>query len=290
MSSANWGRRVSPGGAGEFVASVPGGRIAASQAGFGAPVLILHGGPGLSDYTDSLAAELDDVFRVIRYQQRGLGPSTACGPFGIDRHVADAVAVLDAAGAGRAYVIGHSWGGHLAMHLAASHQDRLLGLVLVDPLGAVPDGGESDLERILTERIPPHLAARARELDERAMAGEGTTEQALESLALVWPGYFSSPGKAPPMPPLSLSVDCYAGTFASIHWHFEQHTLERALPAVTVPAVFLLGAASPIPPEHGIASAALIPGARYHIEDDCGHFVWLERPGSVRRALQDMGW
>jgi pimeloyl-ACP methyl ester carboxylesterase len=122
------------------------------------------------------------------------------------------------------------------------------------------------------------------------MAGEGTPEEALEGLAIVWPGYFSSPAKAPPMPPLSLSVDCYAGTFASIHWHFEQHTLERALPAVTVPAVFLLGAASPIPPEHGIASAALIPGARYHIEDDCGHFVWLERPGSVRRALQDMGW
>jgi pimeloyl-ACP methyl ester carboxylesterase len=52
-----------------------------------------------------------------------------------------------------------------------------------------------------------------------------------------------------------------------------------------VPTVFLLGAASPIPPEHGIASAALIPGARHEVLDDCGHFVWLESPGSVRRAL-----
>jgi pimeloyl-ACP methyl ester carboxylesterase len=262
--------------------------ITASQTGSGAPVLLLHGGPGLSDYTAPLAAELDDAFTVIRFQQRGLEPSTTSGPFDIGRHVADAVAVLDAAGAGQAYVIGHSWGGHLAMHLAARHQDRLLGLVAVDPLGAVPDGGESDLDRILAERVPPELAARAQELDQRAMAGEGTPEDALEGLAIVWPGYFSAPGKAPPMPPLSLSLECYAGTFASIHAHFERKTLERGLPSLRIPAVFLLGAASPIPPQHGVASAALIPGARQIIEGDCGHFLWLERPGSVRRALQSI--
>jgi pimeloyl-ACP methyl ester carboxylesterase len=271
-----------------LAASVPGGVITASQTGSGVPVLILHGGPGLSDYTAPLAAELDDAFRVIRFQQRGLRPSTTDGPFDIDRHVADAIAVLDAAGADRAYVIGHSWGGHLAMHLSAQHQDRVLGLVAVDPLGAVPDGGEGDLDRILTKRVPPELAARAQELDQRAMAGEGTPEDALEGLAIVWSGYFSSPDKAPPMPPLSLSLECYAGTWASIHAHFERKTLERCLPSVKIPAVFLLGAASPIPPQHGVASAALIPGASHVIEDDCGHFLWLERPGSVRRALQSI--
>ena len=272
----------------EFAASVPGGVIMASRAGSGVPVLILHGGPGLSDYTASLAGELDDAFGVIRFQQRGLAPSTTSGPFDVDRHVADAIAVLDAAGADRAYVIGHSWGGHLAMHLAARHQDRLLGLVVVDPLGAVPDGGEDDLGRILAERIPPDQAARAQELDERAMAGQGTVQDALEGLAIVWPGYFSSPSKAPPMPPLDLSLECYAGTWASIHQHFEQQTLQRGLPALQIPAVFVLGAASPIPPRHGVASAELIPGARHVIEDDCGHFIWLERPGSVRRALQSI--
>ena len=78
----------------------------------------LDGGPGLSDYTAPLADELADGFRVLRYQQRGLAPSVTTGPFSVEQHVADAVAVLDAAGAGRAYVVGHSWGGHLAMHLA----------------------------------------------------------------------------------------------------------------------------------------------------------------------------
>jgi pimeloyl-ACP methyl ester carboxylesterase len=269
-------------------AEVPGGSIAGWQAGAGPGVLILHGGPGLSDYTVPLAAEFEDAFRVIRYQQRGLAPSATSGPFDIDRHVADAVAVLDAAGARRAYVVGHSWGSHLAMHLAIRHPDRLLGLVLADPLGAVPDGGAGDLDRILAARIPPERAARARELDERAMAGHGTAEDALEGLAIVWPGYFAKPDQAPPMPPLSLSVDCYARTFESILWHFEHQTLERQLPALRVPTALVLGADSPIPPGHGIATAALIPGAQYRIEPDCGHFAWLERPGSVRQALMSI--
>ena len=269
----------------QFVAPVPEGGIAGWLSGDGAAVLILHGGPGLSDYTAPLAAEFEGAFRVIRYQQRGLAPSTTSGPFDVSRHVADAIAVLDAAGAGRAYVIGHSWGGHLAMHLASRRPDRVLGLVIVDPLGAVPDGGLGDMERNLAERTPPELAARARELDERALAGQGTAEDALESLAIVWPGYFSSPQAAPAMPPLRLSAECYAATFTSIQSHFDQRTLERSLPALTMPAQFILGAASPIPAEHGIATAALIPGAQYQIED-CGHFPWLERPGSVRGALE----
>ena len=178
-------------GARVFTASVPGGVITASQTGSGAPVLLLHGGPGLSDYTAPLTAGLDDAFTVIRFQQRGLEPSATSGPFDIGRHVADAVAVLDAAGAGQACVIGHSWGGHLAMHLAARHQDRLLGLVAVDPLGAVPDGGASDLDRILAERVPPELAARAQEPGQRAMA-------AREPLRTRWKGWPSSgPGTSP---------------------------------------------------------------------------------------------
>jgi pimeloyl-ACP methyl ester carboxylesterase len=273
----------------ELSAEVPGGSIVAWQAGTGPDVLILHGGPGLTDYTAPLAAEFEDAFRVIRYQQRGLAPSLTSGPFDVERHVADAVAVLDAAGAERAYVVGHSWGGHLAMHLAVQHPDRLLGLVVVDPLGAVPDGGLGDMERNLTARMPPERAARARELDERAMAGHGSAEDALEGLALVWPGYFARPDQAPPMPPLSISVDCYAGTFGSIQWHFEHKTLEGHLPLLRVPTVLVLGADSPIPPEHGIATAALIPGAGYTVEPGCGHFTWVERPGSVRRALASLG-
>jgi proline iminopeptidase len=63
--------------------------------------LILHGGPGLSDYTedlgDLLAEALPDegAWTITRFQQRGLAPSTTQGPFTIEQHIADVLRVCD---------------------------------------------------------------------------------------------------------------------------------------------------------------------------------------------------
>ena len=267
-----------------FEVAVPGGVITGSRTGDGPPVVMLHGGPGLSDYLDSLDGELVSGYTVHRYQQRGLPPSTASGPFSVETHLADAVAVLDAVAPAGAYVIGHSWGGYLAMHLAAERSD-LIGLLVVDPLGAVGDGGEADMARNMEERIPPEAMARSNELDKRAMAGQGTIDEAIEALALVWPAYFADPSNAPAMPPIEISLDCYSRTWESIHDHLGKDTLIDRLAHVTIPTIFVLGAGSPIPPEHGLASAALIPRAKTEVLEGCGHFPWLERPGVIRAAL-----
>ncbi len=80
----------------------------------GPRVLLIHGGPGMSfKYLDGLAEEIGNDFRVAAYQQRGIEPSTLEGPFTVEREVTDAIAVLDALEWDRAWVVGHSWGGHL---------------------------------------------------------------------------------------------------------------------------------------------------------------------------------
>jgi proline iminopeptidase len=264
---------------------VGGGEVAAWISGRGAPVLILHGGPGLSDHTGELAAELGPDRMCIRYQQRGLRPTTLREPYTVETHVDDAVGVLDALGVDRAAVVGHSWGGHLAMHLALAHPGRVAAALVIDPLGALPGGEEEFTERLLS-RVPAAVAERAAELDERALAGEGTDADALESLRLLWPAYFAEPDEAPPLPDdLRISVECYASTFASVTEHFARGTLERGLPGCPVPALFLMGRESPLPISEGERSAALMPHARSEVVDGCGHFPWLERPGVVRAAL-----
>ena len=60
-------------------------------------------------------------------------------------------------------------------------------------------------------RTPKERRERAHELDERAMAGQGTPEEALESLSIVWPAYFADPDNAPPMPSSRMSVPAYSG-------------------------------------------------------------------------------
>jgi len=66
-------------------------------AGDGEPVLLLHGGPGIScEYMEDVAEALAGEHDVVLYQQRGVPPSSTEGPFDLPTAVADAVAVLDA--------------------------------------------------------------------------------------------------------------------------------------------------------------------------------------------------
>jgi pimeloyl-ACP methyl ester carboxylesterase len=252
---------------------------------------VLHGGP-LTDYTAPLIELLPPTLRAIRYQQRGLPPSTLEGPFDVETHVADAFDVLDSRGIDRAWVIGHSWGGHLAFHLAVAHPERILGVVAIDPLGAVPDGGWGDLDANIfarLERDSPRSAARAKELDERAMAGEGTEQEANESLRLVWPYYFAQPDSAAPMPDLAVSVQLYAGVVASVHDHFGRGTLERGLPGFGGPFAIIHGEEDPLPIAASRATAELVPQAVLIPIPEAGHFLWYEQPEALRAALARVG-
>jgi pimeloyl-ACP methyl ester carboxylesterase len=261
-----------------------GGELAGWVDGSGTPVLLLHGGPGLSfDYLDEVATDIGDGFEIAAYQQRGLSPSTAAAPYDVTTQVGDVAKVLDAIGWDKAVVIGHSWGGHLAIHVAAALPDRLLGVLAVDPLGAVGDGGEQEFEAAIFARTPADVRERAQEMDERALRGEGSEDDVIEGLRLVWPAYFPDWDTAPPMPEIRASAEAYSATFASLHE--EMPGLEAALPGIRVPVGLLAGAASPMPVTASTDVADRIPGAWADVIDGAGHFPWMERPGCVRAAL-----
>lgn len=262
------------------------GELVGWVAGDGAPVLLLHGGPGLSyEYLDGLAAELGEGFRVAAFQQRGLDPSTTDGPFTIAQAIDDVVAVLDALEWSRALVAGHSWGGHLVLRLAAAHPERLLGALAIDPIGVVGDGGTAAFEAEMAARTPKEGRERATQLDERAMTGEGTPEDGLEGLAIMWPAYFGDPDNAPPMPPVRMSVEAYSGLAKEMAEGADE--VARALAAAEVRYGVIAGGASPIPwGQAARATAELSPDAFLIVVPGSGHFLWLEAPGSVREALQ----
>ena len=275
------------GGNEAFEVSVSAGSIVGQRLGEGSPALLLHGGPGLSgDYTESLAVELADVLQTFRYQQRGQAPTTVGEPFDVEAHVDDAIAVLDGLSLDRAWVVGHSWGGHLAMHIAAAHPERLLGLIALDPLGAVPDGGEKALEENLTNRLAPDVAERVSALDAELLAGRGGEPELQEMMRLVWPFYFADPEAAPPMPDFRSSTAVYAGTWGSIREHFARRTLVDALPRYAGPTLFVHGEKSPIPASESEKSSNLIEGAQLEVVSDAGHFPWLERSGSVAGPIR----
>jgi proline iminopeptidase len=99
----------------------------------------------------------------------------------------------------------------------------------------------------------------------------------------VWRGYFAVPDEAPAMPAITMSLDCHVGTWQSLIE--ELPALSTALEQVRLPVAFVHGGSSPIPVTASSDTAAVMPDAFVDVVPGAGHFVWHERPGSVRATL-----
>jgi len=131
----------------------------------GEPALVLL--PGLSAtapiFEDLIGAGLTPRFRAVAVDLRGRGQSDG-PPAGFDpaspatnytmaEHAADVVGLLDALGLRRAVLVGHSFGGMLALYLAAHHPQRFPRIVVLDAAIAVATPAIRDLLRPMLARL-----------------------------------------------------------------------------------------------------------------------------------------
>lgn len=131
-------------------------------AGEGAPLLIISGtGGDLRRKPAVLDGPLKRHFACASYDQRGLGQSDKPdGPYSMADYADDAAAVLDALGWQEAHVMGISFGGMVALNLAARYPKRLRKLVLC----CTSPGGEGGASYPLHELMDWSAEARARHM------------------------------------------------------------------------------------------------------------------------------
>lgn len=139
------------------------------QSGQGPDVVLVHGlGGNLAGWHLGIVPELQQEYRVLTYDLRGHGRSdTAPAGYTTGDMVQDLRAVLDALEIEQAAVVGHSWGGDVALHFAQLHPSRVSELVVVEgallaPLASVyrsPEWGGwpyavATLEELLGRPVP----------------------------------------------------------------------------------------------------------------------------------------
>ncbi|MCU0331508.1 MAG: alpha/beta hydrolase [Candidatus Kapabacteria bacterium] len=106
---------------------------------FGTPghpaILFLHGGPGYNAASFEIGAAqqlADRGFYVITFDQRGSGRSAGVkGTFSFAEAIADIDSILRAKSVDKAVLVGHSFGGVLAVRAARDLPGRIRGIVLV---------------------------------------------------------------------------------------------------------------------------------------------------------------
>jgi proline-specific peptidase len=131
-------------------AQVPGGEVWFKIVGAGdaVPLLTLHGGPGAGhDYLEPLAALQSDR-PVVFFDQLGCGRSAKPDDpslWRIERFVEEVVTVRTALGLDRIHLLGHSWGGWLAIEYMLTQPSGVLSLILASTSASVPQwAGEVD--------------------------------------------------------------------------------------------------------------------------------------------------
>ena len=250
--------------------AVDGGSLYYETLGKGAPVILIHGGFGDRRMWDAQMEPLSQAFRVIRYDHRGFGKSSA--PDKPYSPVADLVALMEHLELKRANLVGNSMGGTLALDFALL-QPNLTGAVVVvaSTAGGYPVP-EEDIKKV----------------NEVLGVAKDKGTSAAVPLWLQHPmvGVASRHPTAGPL--LRTMVEDNQKMFLAEHWPQEPMTppaYER-LGGLNANVLFVVGDQDVASVRNGAeASAARIKKAKVVTIKDADHLPQMEHPEAVNKLL-----
>lgn len=238
--------------------------LAYLDEGAGDPVVLLHGWGGQAASMTPLVVGLRDQYRVIAFDLPGFGGSGQPPvPWGTPEYadlVYRAVALL---GVQRATYVGHSFGGRLAIWLAAHHPDAVQALVLIDAAGIKPP---TTLRRQVRQRSYK-LAKSVLRVPIFGAWGAKMSER----LAM----HFGSP-----------DYRAATGVMRSSFVKTVNLDLSECMTAITAPTLLIWGEkdqATPI--ADGRTMERLINGSRLIAVAGAGHFSYLDSPVFVKAVI-----
>ena len=262
-------------------ADVGGRKISFAGAGQdGDVVLLVHGYGGDRNSWLFLQEPLAARYRVYALdlpghgtsaKDVGDGPAGTEGPGGPLGVLADAVTgVLDALGAGRAHLVGHSMGGAVALAVTARDPGRIASLTLIAPSGFGPEINAGYLRGFAEAQTRRELKPVVGQLfaDEQLV-----TRQLVEDLL----AYKRLDG-------VDEALHALADTLLDGDVQRADSAALVAAIGGAVPVTVVWGRADRIIPA---AQAESVAGAARHLIDGAGHMPHMERPAEVQAAIEE---
>lgn len=272
-------------------------RLYYRDIGDGLPIIVVHGGPDFDH--NYLLPEMDRLassFHLIYYDQRGRGRSAGDilpEDVSIGSEIEDLESVRRHFGLESVAVLGHSWGGLLALEYATRHPDRVSHLILMNTGPASGDHARRFQQDLLGRR-PSGDVARMRAISSSARYGQGDIETEAEYYRIHF-----RPGLGRPEHLDSIVARLRTNfTEASVlkaraieqrlydeTWRSGDYNLIPRLCGLDVPTLVLHGENDLIPVDIATHIAQAIPDARLSVLPACGHFAYLESPDQVHEHI-----
>ena len=215
--------------------------------------------------------------QVILYDQRGRGASSApANPADatIDDDAADVAAIRRALGIRLWDVLGHSWGGGIAMLATARDLAGVRRLVLVDAVGPTSEWMAPLRENVLRRLHGAQRDAVARITEESL----GTPDPALHSAyaRAVYPGWFTDPELASRFTPPEATSETGAAVLARLRR--EGYDWRPIVETITTPALVLHGEEDALPLAVSRTNSYILRKARHELIPSSGHMPFWEAP------------
>ena len=230
------------------------------RVGSGAPVLVLHGWGAKIEAVDPIVRSLAAQATVYVADLPGFGESALPPqPWGVCDYTNWTLAFLREMDLARVDVVGHSFGGRIAIYLASHHPERIGKLILVDSAGIRPKRGLRYHRRVAVAKVSKHVG--------RRLGPVGRRLQARIAARMASSDYAAAGALRP--------------TFVKV----VNEDLTPLLAGIAVPTLLIWGSEDQDTPlSDARTMERLIPDAGLVIFDGAGHYSYLDQPARFARV------
>ncbi|HKN60206.1 MAG TPA: proline iminopeptidase-family hydrolase [Candidatus Acidoferrales bacterium] len=266
------------------------------SVGRGAPLLIVHGGPGAShDYFLPYLLPLARHNRLIFIDERGSGKSESLeDPKGytVENMVEDVEAVRQGLALGRISLLGHSYGGVLAQAYALKYQSNLTHLILASTFPSTKQMNEVFAR--MKEKMDPELRDRIDKMEKEGLFGHGKDYEknryTSDYMIAAWgEGYFPyvyhnhPDANYDPIQNGVMSWDLYREMWGSdgefvIDGNLKSVEYVDQLPSIHVPTLIIAGDHDECDPSLSQEMHEKIAGSQIVILPGSGHMTFVDQP------------
>jgi proline iminopeptidase len=262
--------------------------------GTGSPILLLSGGPGIAnDYFAPLAKALGETHQAILLDQRGTGKSRLAAidltTINFSTYINDLETVRKHLKFERWTLLGHSWGGTLAMAYAAKHPQQIKTMILVGSGGV-----NTDFVKYYTANILSRLSPAEREEiqfwqePQRFMANPNRA--IFEFSRIIAPAMVFDRKHVYALVEQTLAADAFNSAVNLVmnqQWFTNPYDFKEPLRRLTAPVLIVQGRQDPVGETTAYQIQQTIPNAKLQFVEQCGHWAFVEHEQEFLQIVRD---